>query len=153
LPCFTTRALRSMVSRIRRSASSRIDCFDIRRTLSSEPLPERPYSTDIAFVDSGREKSCRPNPRRCGPRSRSSCGALRVNPALETAIASAAEQSSFGKASWIARSQVLLAMTKELVGAPFPCKERLAPHTVSTVDPVVLRAARSACALAASFSG
>jgi hypothetical protein len=29
LPCFTTSALRSMVSRIRRSASSRIDCFDI----------------------------------------------------------------------------------------------------------------------------
>ena len=27
------------------------------------------------------------------------------------------------------------------------------PHTVSTVDPVVLRAARSVCALAASFSG
>ena len=33
LPCFTTRALRSMVSRIRRSASSRIDCFDIRSHL------------------------------------------------------------------------------------------------------------------------
>src|SRR5882724_418416 len=30
LPCFTTMALRAMVSRIRRSASSRIDCFDIR---------------------------------------------------------------------------------------------------------------------------
>ncbi len=29
LPCFTTMVLRSMVSRIRRSASSRIDCFDI----------------------------------------------------------------------------------------------------------------------------
>jgi hypothetical protein len=33
LPCFTTIALRSMVSRIRRSASSRIDCFDIRTYL------------------------------------------------------------------------------------------------------------------------
>jgi hypothetical protein len=34
LPCFTTMVLRSMVSRIRRSASSRIDCFDIRFYLS-----------------------------------------------------------------------------------------------------------------------
>src|SRR6202167_1954662 len=31
LPCLMTRALRSMVSRISRSASSRIDCFDIRQ--------------------------------------------------------------------------------------------------------------------------
>jgi len=29
-PCFTTMDLRAMVSRIRRAASSRIDCFDIR---------------------------------------------------------------------------------------------------------------------------
>jgi hypothetical protein len=29
LPCFTTSGLRAMASRIRRSASSRIDCFDI----------------------------------------------------------------------------------------------------------------------------
>src|SRR6266404_2683531 len=34
LPCFTTMALRSIVSRISRSASSRIDCFDIRLHLS-----------------------------------------------------------------------------------------------------------------------
>ena len=33
LPCLTTMALRAMVSRIRRSASSRIDCFDIRSHL------------------------------------------------------------------------------------------------------------------------
>src|ERR1700676_4410268 len=44
LPCFTTMALRAMVSRIRRSASSRIDCFDIRFYLSWRTLPIQPYT-------------------------------------------------------------------------------------------------------------
>src|SRR6202049_984283 len=47
LPCFTTMALRSMVSRIRRSASSRIDCFDIRCYLSSKTPREQLYNTRI----------------------------------------------------------------------------------------------------------
>src|SRR5256886_2517677 len=59
LPCLTTMALRAMVSRIRRSASSRIDCFDIRLHPSSEPLPERPYNTRIAFLDTPRVESLR----------------------------------------------------------------------------------------------
>src|ERR1700704_2134496 len=44
LPCFTTMALRAMVSRIRRSASSRIDCFDIRSYLSRETPAKQPYT-------------------------------------------------------------------------------------------------------------
>jgi hypothetical protein len=56
LPCFTTMALRAMVSRIRRSASSRIDCFDIRCTGDENrshliALTSRLDSTDIASCD------------------------------------------------------------------------------------------------------
>jgi hypothetical protein len=46
-----------MVSRIRRSASSRIDCFDIRPYLSRETPAKQPYSTCIAFFETTREKS------------------------------------------------------------------------------------------------
>src|SRR5690348_18361561 len=48
LPCLTMRAFFSIVSRIRRSASSRIACFDIglpRR----EPLRRRSYHSHGAF--------------------------------------------------------------------------------------------------------
>ena len=48
LPCFTTMDLRSMVSRIRRSASSRIDCFDIHPHLCCQP--KAPYSIRIAHT-------------------------------------------------------------------------------------------------------
>jgi hypothetical protein len=44
LPCLTTMALRAMVSRIRRSAYSPIDCFDIRLHLSWRPPQMQPYT-------------------------------------------------------------------------------------------------------------
>jgi hypothetical protein len=42
-------ALRSMVSRIRRSASSRIDCFDIASTCHENRPRKQPYNTRIAL--------------------------------------------------------------------------------------------------------
>jgi hypothetical protein len=55
-------ALRSMVSRIRRSASSRIDCFDIRSTCHEKRYRGQPYSTRMTIFDTGCEKSYRWNP-------------------------------------------------------------------------------------------
>ena len=59
--------------------------------------------------------------------------------------------------------QIFAALDRDRMGADFdalsgapswlPLLRVSAPHTVKTVDPVVLRAARSAWALAASFSG
>jgi len=57
LPCFTTMALRSMVSRIRRSASSRIDCFDIRFTCHENRHGSSLITPASQFFDSDREKS------------------------------------------------------------------------------------------------
>src|SRR5947209_1192636 len=49
LPCLITMTFFSMVSRIRRSASSRIDCFDICPHLPMKT--EQAYSTDIRSCD------------------------------------------------------------------------------------------------------
>src|SRR5437660_1495058 len=54
LPCLTTRAFFSIVSRIRRSASSRIACFDIGLP-RHEPLRRRSYHSHDAFRKSGRK--------------------------------------------------------------------------------------------------
>jgi hypothetical protein len=58
--------------------------------------------------------------------------------------------------NWIASSQELLAMTELTSRTTFVTPEAALPdraHTTNTVDPVVLRAARSAWARAASFKG
>src|SRR5437879_8325286 len=49
LPCLITMTFFFMVSRIRRSASSRIDCFDICPHLPMKT--EQAYSTDIKSCD------------------------------------------------------------------------------------------------------
>src|SRR2546423_8216969 len=54
LPCLTTRAFFSIVSRIRRSASSRIACFDIGLS-RHEPLRRRAYPSHDAFRKPGQK--------------------------------------------------------------------------------------------------
>src|SRR6185312_5912442 len=56
LPCFTVRFRFSMVSRISRSASSRIDCFDIHDTLRTRsrafyPRGSSGFDDDVAVLD------------------------------------------------------------------------------------------------------